>query len=180
MKNYEIHRRPSAFVFVLATGGGPTSGGPKQARGIGGRLRQEASFVREVGVCQVRRRRCENWGHRQGADLHHRALKFLSAVFGEGLEQCERRCRRNHGRCIVGSGCGDRECRAVHRVDGRLIELPNAACNGFRHAACNGFRNAARNEFRKRRGALARAHQRRVEAGPRYRRTVATGGELCL
>jgi hypothetical protein len=42
------------------------------------------------------------------------------------------------------------------------------------------FRNAARNEFRKRRGALARAHQRRAEAGSRYRRTVATGGELCL
>jgi hypothetical protein len=31
---------------------------------------------------------------------------------------------------------------------GRLIELPNAACNGFRHAACNGFRHAACNGFR--------------------------------
>ena len=96
-----------------------------------GQLRREANFVREVGGCQVRRRRWVNWDHRQSGDLHHRALKCIRAVFGKGFEQCKRRCQRNHGRSIVGSGRGALECPAVRRVGSRLIELLNAACNGF-------------------------------------------------
>jgi len=64
---------------------GPTSGGPKRARGIGRRLRREASFVREVGVCQVRRWRWANWDRRQGANLHTARQNFYPLFSARAL-----------------------------------------------------------------------------------------------